>query len=30
MMIMTEGGGCDNKVIDGGGCDDDNDRWWLL
>ena len=30
MMIVIDGGGCDDDVIDGGGCDDDSDRWcWL-
>ena len=30
MMIVTDGGGCDEMVTDGGGCDERRDRWWWL
>ena len=30
MMIVTDGGCCDDDSDRGGGCDDDSDRlWWL-
>ena len=28
IMIVTDGGDCDDDGDDGDGCDDESDSWW--